>query len=97
MKEIYFDNNATTPVDEEVLEVMIPYFRDEFGNASSLHTVGRNAKRALEQAREIIAGSISAEPREIFFTSGGTESDNLAIKGVAYANRKKGNHIITSK
>ncbi len=97
MKKIYLDHNATTPLHPEVLEAMLPYFKEKFGNASSIYGFGRDAKVALEDAREKTAEIIGASSSEIFFTSGGTESDNLAIKGTAFANRKKGKHIITSK
>jgi len=97
MKKIYLDYNATTPVRAEVLEAMLPYFKDKFGNASSIHGFGRDAKVALEEAREKVAEIIGASSNEIFFASGGTESDNLAVKGTVFANRKKGKHIITSK
>jgi cysteine desulfurase len=98
MRRIYLDHTATTPLDPRVFEAMQPFFRENFGNASSIHWYGQQAKAALEHAREILARAIGAEPGEIFFTSGGTESDNFAIKGIAYAERKKGkNHIITSK
>ena len=97
MKTIYLDHAATTPVRQEVLDAMVPYFSEIFGNASSIHMVGQRAKKALENAREVIAGCIGADPKEIFFTSGGTESDNLAIKGVAHANKTKGMHLITTK
>ncbi len=89
------DHAATTYVDPRVVQAMLPYFTECFGNASSLHSFGREAKEALEHSREIVAKALGASPNEIFFTSGGTESDNLAIKGVMYANRNK-NHIITS-
>ena len=97
MKKIYLDHNATTPVHPEVLEAMLPYFKEKFGNASSIHGFGREAKVALEDAREKVAEVIGVSSSEIFFTSGGTEADNLAVKGVAFANRKKGKHIVTSK
>ncbi len=97
MQQIYLDHNATTPVDEEVLEAMLPYFRDAFGNPSSAHTQGRAARVCLDQAREQVAALIGAYPAEITFTSGGTESDNLAITGTARALKHKGNHIITSR
>ncbi len=97
MKKVYLDHNATTPVHPEVLEVMLPYFKEKFGNPSSIHGFGREAKVALEEARERVASLLGASSNEIFFTCGGTESDNLAVKGTAYANRKKGLHIITSK
>lgn len=96
-KVVYLDHNATTPVHPEVLEAMLPYYKDKFGNASSIHSFGREAKVALEESREKVAKFINASLQEIYFTSGGTESDNLAIKGTAFTNRKKGKHIITSK
>lgn len=94
MNSVYFDNASTTPVDQRVMEAMIPYFTDQFGNANSAHQLGRNSKVAIEDARELIARLIGAEPSEIIFTSGGTESDNAIIKGVIAASRKK--EIITS-
>ncbi len=98
MKRIYLDHTATTPLDPRVLEAMQPYFSDTFGNASSVHWYGRQAKSVLESSREIIARAIGAQSGEIFFTSGGTESDNFAVTGVAFAAMKKGkNHLITSK
>jgi cysteine desulfurase len=96
MKRIYLDNAATTPTDPEVVKAMLPYFSDIFGNPSSLHSFGQEAKRAIEEARDRIASFISADPEEIVFTSGGTESDNFALKGAAYARRDKGDHIITT-
>jgi cysteine desulfurase len=96
MRRIYFDNNATTAVDPVVLEAMRPYFLEEFGNASSIHGYGQKARAALEEARQKVAGLIGAEPQEIVFTSGGTESDNTAIRGTAHHLRERGNHIITS-
>ena len=97
MKKIYFDHNATTPVDKRVVEAMLPFFTEHFGNASSIHEFGRTARKAVEDAREKVAEFLGADPSEIIFTSGGTESNNLAIKGVAEAFVKKGNHIITSQ
>ncbi len=97
MKRIYMDHNATTPLREDVLEAMLPYLRGEFGNASSLHYFGIRARRAVEAGREKVAAALGAQPREIIFTGCGTESDNQAIKGVAFANRGKGDHIITSR
>ncbi len=97
MKKVYLDHSATTPMRGGVLEAMLPYFAERFGNPSSIHGFGREAKVALEEAREKVAGIFGAAPSEIYFTSGGTESDNLAIKGTAFANRKKGKHIITSR
>ncbi len=91
----YLDNGATTRVDDEVLKEMLPFFTEHYGNASSMHTIGQNAKEALEESREKIADSIGANPNEIIFTSGGTESNNFAIKGVALA--KGAGHIITTK
>jgi cysteine desulfurase len=96
MKRIYMDHAATTPLAPEVLEAMIPYFSQRYGNPSSLHSFGREAREAVEEARAEVAALLNAEPSEIYFTSGGTESDNLAIKGIARRNRKKGRHIITS-
>ena len=93
----YFDHSATTYVKEEVLKEMIPYFSMEFGNPSSVYSLGRRAKKAKEEARKQVANAINCKPEEIYFTGCGSESDNLAIKGIAYANRNKGNHIITSK
>lgn len=96
-QNLYFDHAATTAVKEEVLKEMIPYFSIEYGNASAMYGIGRNAKRAIEEARERVAKVINCKPKEIYFTSCGSESDNLAIKGIAYANKEKGNHIITTK
>lgn len=93
----YFDHSATTYVKEEVLKAMIPYFGMEYGNPSSMYSLGRSARRAKEEARIQVANAINCKSEEIYFTSCGSESDNLAIKGIAYANRHKGNHIITSK
>jgi cysteine desulfurase len=97
MRRVYLDHSATTPMRSEVLEAMLPYLSEKFGNASSIHGFGREAKRALEESREKVARILGASPTEIYFTSGGTESDNLAVKGVAFANRKKGKHLITSQ
>ncbi|MDD4169842.1 MAG: cysteine desulfurase NifS [Desulfotomaculaceae bacterium] len=96
MKKVYFDHSATTPVHPIVAEEIIPYITGKFGNPSSVHFLGREVRKAVEAAREKIAQGIGAKPEEIVFTSGGTESDNMAIKGAAYANCRKGNHIITS-
>ena len=96
MKSIYLDYAATTPVDPEVFKAMLPYFTEHFGNPSSLHSFGQEAKRAVETARASVASLIGAETEEIVFTSGGTESDNFALKGAAAARRDKGNHIITT-
>ena len=103
MKRIYMDHAATTPVDTEVLDAMKPYFSQKFGNASSMHGYGQEAKRALDESRTAVAGLIGAKPDDIIFTSGGTESDNLAIKGVVMEANHKSNskwaksHIITSE
>ena len=96
MKRIYLDNAATTAVHPQVIEKMLPYFTDCYGNASSVHFVGRDARKALEDSRRRVAAVLNCKPQEVYFTSGGTESDNWALKGAAFANRKKGNHIITS-
>ncbi len=96
MKKIYLDYAATTPTDPEVVKEMLPYFTNIFGNPSSIHTCGQETQGAMEVARTKLANVINAHDEEIVFTSGGTEADNFAIKGVAYANEKKGNHIITS-
>ncbi len=93
----YFDHAATTYVKDEVLKEMIPYFGLNFGNPSSIYSIGRFNKRAIEHARELVAKAIGAKTKEIYFTSCGSESDNLAIKGICKANANKGNHIITSK
>lgn len=93
----YFDHAATTYVKDEVLKEMIPYFGLNYGNASSIYCIGRQSKRAINKAREQVALAIGAKPKEIYFTSCGSESDNLAIKGFCLANRHKGNHIITTK
>ncbi len=98
IRRVYLDHSATTPVEPEVFEAMKPYFTDIFGNPSSIHQFGREARVAIEESRERIASFINAKPSEIIFTSGGTESDNFAIFGLAYAGLKKGkNHIITSQ
>lgn len=96
MKRIYLDHSATTPLAPEVMEAMFPYFSEFYGNASSLHSFGREAREAIEDARGKVADLINAQASEIYFTSGGTESDNLAIKGIALKNKNKGKHIITS-
>ena len=95
-RSVYMDHAATTPTRPEVVEAMLPYFTERFGNPSSLYALAREAKAAVEEARGRVAAAIGAKPEEVFFTSGGTEADNWAIKGVAAANRKKGDHIITS-
>ncbi len=97
MKLIYFDNAATTKVDERVLKEMLPYFDEKFGNASSVHTMGQDAKNAMEKSRKKIAKSINAKSHEIYFTSGGTESNNFALKGLFWENYPHKNHIITTK
>ncbi len=97
MKLRYFDNAATTRTKEEVLNEMIPFFTNNYGNPSSLYTIGRISKKAIEEARRKVAKLINCNSNEIYFTAGGSESDNMIIKGIAYANRKRGKHIITSK
>lgn len=96
-KRIYLDYSATTPMKKEVLDEMIPYFSEKYGNPSSIYSFGREAKQAIDLARDRLAKAVGASSKEIFFTGGGSEADNWAIKGVAYANRNKGNHIITTK
>lgn len=95
-RRVYMDHAATTPVDPKVVKAMIPYFTEIYGNASSLHSFGREAHNAMEEARRKVAEMVNAYPEEMIFTAGGTESDNIAIKGTAYANRSRGDHIITS-
>ena len=96
-RQIYLDHSATTYVKKEVLDEMLPYFNKEYGNASSSYYFGQTAKKAIEEARKKVADYINCKPDEIYFTSGGSEADNLALFGIARANRYKGNHIITSK
>lgn len=93
----YFDNAATTKVKKEVLEAMFPYFCEQYGNPSSMYSIGRNARKAVEEARRKVAELINCKPNEIYFTGCGSESDNTALKGIAYQNKNRGNHIITSK
>ena len=97
MERIYMDNAATTAIAPEALAAMLPCFGQVYGNASSIHSFGREARKRLEDARRRVAACLGAKPNEIYFTSGGTESDNWAIKGAAFANREKGNHIITTQ
>ena len=97
MKTIYLDHAATTATDPKVLEVMLPYFHEHYGNPSSIYSMSRVSKNAIENTREILANAVGAYPKEIVFTSGGSESDNLAIKGIAQTLKEKGNHIITSQ
>ena len=95
-KTIYLDNAATTKISPDVLESMIPYLKDLYGNASSIYSLGRESRKALDIARDKVAKALGADSKEIYFTSGGSESDNWAIKGVAYANQTKGKHIVTT-
>ncbi|WP_366922572.1 cysteine desulfurase NifS [Metallumcola ferriviriculae] len=97
MRKVYLDHSATTPVHPEVVDVINKYLTDVWGNPSSIHSFGREAKKGLEEAREKVASLMGADPKEIIFTSGGTEADNMAIIGSAHANEKKGKHIITSQ
>jgi len=97
MKQVYLDHNATTPVAPEVLEAMLPYFEREAGNASSIHSYGQRARAAVERAREAVANLVGARPAEIVFTSGGTESDNLALFGIVAAAAGQGKHVITTQ
>ncbi|MDD4689042.1 MAG: cysteine desulfurase NifS [Eubacteriales bacterium] len=96
MNRIYVDNAATTPVRKEVVDKMLPYYTEFYGNPSAVYAEGQQTKKALDEARETIAGILNCQPKEIFFTGSGTEADNWAIIGAAYANKAKGNHIITS-
>lgn len=97
MKKIYLDNSATTRLDDDVLAKMMPYLQEEYGNASSIYSLGRSARKALEEARRVVASLINCNPNEIYWTSGGSESDNTAIKGIMRANKDKGRHLIVSK
>lgn len=96
MRHVYLDHAATTPVRPEVLEAMLPYYREQYGNPSSIYRIGREARKALDEARDTVAEILGAQSREIVFTGSGSEADNMAIKGIAFARRDKGNHIITS-
>ncbi len=96
-RRVYLDNSATTPVDNRVIEEMLPFLTEKFGNASSIHFFGQEARSAVDRARHQVASAINARPNEIVFTSGGTESNNLAIRGLVEANEKYGKHIITSQ
>ncbi|MBB6214805.1 cysteine desulfurase [Anaerosolibacter carboniphilus] len=96
-QRVYLDYSATTPMKQEVLNEMLPYFTEKFGNPSSIHAYGREAKQAVDVARDRLAKAMGAKQDEVFFTGGGSEADNWAIKGIAYANKQKGNHIITTK
>ena len=93
----YFDNSATTKTDEEVVKAMLPYLSESYGNPSSIYKIGRDNKKAIEDARQIVAQTLNCDSKEIYFTAGGSESDNTAIRGIAYGYKSKGNHIITSK
>lgn len=97
MNRIYFDHNATTPVLDEVFEAMVPFLKEQWGNPSSIHWAGRGTRKAVEDARERVCALLNCAPLELIFTSSGTEGDNHAIKGLAYAQKNKGNHIITTK
>ncbi len=97
MDTVYFDNSATTKTDEEVVKAMLPYLSESYGNPSSIYKIGRDNKKAIEDARQIVAQTLNCDSKEIYFTAGGSESDNTAIRGIAYGYKSKGNHIITSK
>lgn len=97
MNTYYFDNGATTKVKSEVVEEMMPYFSEHYGNPSSVYGLARDSKKAIEEAREKVAKLIGAKKQEIYFMGCGSEADNTALKGIAYANKRKGNHIITTK
>src|SRR5881628_4027454 len=96
MRKVFLDHSATTPVDRRVVEAMLPYLTEKFGNASSVHLFGQEARAAVDRARRQVASLIGARANEIVFTSGGTESNNLAIRGICEASRRQGRHIITS-
>lgn len=96
MRKVYADYAATTPVDPRVVEAMLPYFTDRFGNASSVHQFGQDAREGVDRARELVAKAIGAKPQEIVFTSGATEADNFAVIGAAYANETRGRHVVTT-
>src|SRR5690625_338791 len=96
MEKIYVDHAASTPIDERVITTMIEAMKNQYGNPSSIHSFGRDARKLLDEARQTLAQTIEAKPNEIVLTSGGTEANNLAIFGYARANKAKGNHIITS-
>src|SRR3990172_3095979 len=97
VRKVYLDHTATTPAHPKVVEAMLPFFTDRFGNPSNLHDVGREAKNAVEDARAKTAAFIGAKTEEVFFTSSGAESNNFALKGIAQANSQKGRHIIVSQ
>ena len=97
MRTVYLDNSATTKTDEVVIKEMLPYLTENYGNPSSIYKIGRENKNAVEEAREKVSKVLNCEPSEIYFTAGGSESDNTAIRGIAYSYKNKGNHIITSK
>ena len=97
MKPIYLDYNATTPIDGRVVEAMLPYITDHFGNPSSSHALGRRTRAAVDKARSQAAALLRADPADIIFTSGGTEANNHAIIGAALANRDRGRHIVTTR
>lgn len=97
MENVYFDNAATTKLDEKVLDAMLPYLKENYGNASSIYKLGREARKAIEETREKVAKILNCKPSEVYFTAGGSESDNTAIKGIAHSYKNRGNHIITSK
>src|SRR5262245_61962321 len=93
---VYLDHSATTPIDGRVLEVILPYLRDKFGNASSVHQFGQDARAAVDKARRQVASLINARANEVVFTSGGTEANNLALRGICEAAHKHGRHVVTS-
>src|SRR5215210_5818126 len=97
LRRIYLDNSATTPIAPEVFEAMLPYLQEKFGNASSIHFFGQETRAAVDKARHQVAALINSRPNEIVFTSGGTEANNLAVRGLVEANEKYGRHIVTSQ